>query len=100
MSPNREPVSHVTGSRQMRALRVITAVSLAAAAISLVLPTPYDEAPAITALLLVMATPVLRVGWLIFRWGQERDVRFVLVGSALLGVVALGAVVSALGLGR
>jgi len=47
----------------------------------------------------VSATPLLRVTWLIFRWSEERDWRFVVLGVALLGVVGLGALLALAGVG-
>lgn len=100
MSPRSAPVSHVTGRRQAVALRIISVVAILAAATSLVVPTPMNARLALAALVLVAATPLLRVGWLIFRWAQEGDRRFVALGVGLLTVVAIGAISSALGLGR
>ena len=47
----------------------------------------------------VVSVPLLRVGWLVHRWRQERDGRFVAIGLALLAVVAAGAALAALGVG-
>jgi uncharacterized membrane protein len=44
---------------------------------------------------LIIATPLLRVVWLVYRWAQEKDTRFVLTGVLLLAVVAVGAIVAA-----
>lgn len=93
-------ISHVTGRRQAIALRWIMRVAIVLAAVSFVAPAPFDGTTATAALVLVAATPVARIGWLIFRWSQERDLRFVAVGVLLLAVVATGALVSALGLAR
>lgn len=100
MSPRSAPVSRITGRRQMKALRIITIVAITLAAVSLILPSPYEGPLALIALVMVVTTPVLRVGWLIFRWSQERDARFVVAGTVLLSLVAFGAIASALGLGR
>lgn len=100
MSPKDAPISIVTGRRQARALRTITVLALVTAGTSLVAPPPLDRGLAVAALGVVMATPVLRVVWLIFRWAQERDTRFVALGTALIAVIAMGALASALGLGR
>lgn len=93
-------ISHVTGRRQAMALQWIMRAAIVLAAASIVVPAPVDHLLATTALVLVAATPVARVGWLIYRWFQERDMRFVAVGTLLLAVVAAGAIVSALGPGR
>ncbi len=100
MSPRSAPLSHVTGRRQAVALRIISAVVIGAAAASLAVPAPLDERLAAGALVLVAATPLVRVGWLIFRWAQEGDRRFAALGVALLMVVAVGAISAAIGLGR
>jgi uncharacterized membrane protein len=100
VSPRNSLISHVTGRRQAVALRFISAVAILVAATSLVVPAPHDERLALGALVMVAATPLLRVAYLIFRWAQERDRRFVVLGVALLTVVAVGAISSALGLGR
>jgi hypothetical protein len=99
MSPKDTPVSSITGRRQAPALRIATVLAIVTAALSMVSPAPLDETLATVALVLVTATPLLRVAWLIWRWIQEGDRRFALLGLALLGVVAFGAVASALGLG-
>jgi hypothetical protein len=39
----------------------------------------------------VIAAPLMRVAWLIFRWSQERDYRYVAIGLSLLSVIAAGA---------
>lgn len=100
MSPKTNRVSHVTGRRQAPALRIATVTAIVAATASMVAPEPLDHTLATIALVLVTATPLVRVAWLIGRWVQEGDRRFALLGLALLGVVAFGAVASALGLGR
>lgn len=51
------------------------------------------------AVAVVVAAPLLRVAWLVVRWIQERDGRFVLAGVGLLAVVAAGVVLAALGVG-
>jgi hypothetical protein len=57
------------------------------------------EAAGQAAIGLTIATPLLRVVWLVYRWAQERDTRFGLAGILLLAVVAAGAIVAALGPG-
>lgn len=43
-------------------------------------PEDVGDAFAIATVVAVTATPLLRVGWLVFRWSQERDWRFVGTG--------------------
>ncbi|MGF1665847.1 MAG: hypothetical protein ACFCVC_06205 [Acidimicrobiia bacterium] len=100
MSPGTAPVSHVTGRRQAVALRFISVAIIVVATTSLVVPAPLNEHLALAALVMVAATPLLRVAWLIYRWAQEGDRRFAGLGVALLAVVAFGAIISALRLGR
>jgi uncharacterized membrane protein len=57
------------------------------------------EAAGQAAIGLIIATPLLRVVWLIYRWAQEKDTRFALTGLALLAVVTAGAIIVSIGLG-
>jgi uncharacterized membrane protein len=82
---------------------VVVAMALALAGIGLDRVSPGSAAAALLAAAsvgLVVATPLLRVCWLIFRWIQERDLHFVAVGLVLLSIVITGAVLSFLGVGR
>lgn len=92
-------VSSIQGRRQAPALRVAAAVAFGAAAAGLLLPGALGDAFAIAAVVVVTATPLLRVGWLIVRWSQERDWRFVAIGVGLLAVVSLGALAALAGIG-
>lgn len=93
-------VSTIRGFYQAPGLTWITRIVLVAGVAGAVLPGAAGIAVATAAVAAVMATPLLRVAWLIFRWTQEGDRRFILTGIALLGVVLTGAVLSAIGLGR
>ena len=77
----------------VRALVVLTAVLSALAATVIVLPPPAEEPVAVATVALLIAAPVLRIGWLGVRWWRLGDRRFALVAAALIGVVALAAVV-------
>lgn len=90
---NRPPgsVSTIRGVRQIPALTaVVRAVGLLAIVGSLA-PGSVGTAGAIGAVVVVTATPLARVAWLMIRWRQEGDGAFVLRGAALLAVVATGA---------
>jgi uncharacterized membrane protein len=52
---------------------------------------------ATVALVVVAATPLARVVWLIVRWAQEGDRRYVAMGLALMTVIGLGAVLAVVG---
>lgn len=77
----------------VRALIVLTATLSALAALVVVLPAPAEEPVAVATVALLIAAPVLRVAWLGVRWWRLGDRRFALVAAALIGVVALAAVV-------
>ncbi len=89
-------VSTIRGRRQAPALTWITRLVLGLGVISAALPDDEGRAVATVAVGVVVAVPLLRVAWLVFRWVQERDWRFALTGTGLLAVVALGAVLAAL----
>lgn len=63
-------------------------------------PGAAGRSLAVAAAAVVAAVPLLRVVWLVVRWAQESDRRFVAVGAGLLAVVAAGATLAALGVGR
>lgn len=105
MTAGREPippgtVSTIRGRWQMPALTWVTRVALVAGVASVLLPGAAGPAVATVVVAAIVAVPPLRVAWLVYRWVQERDRRFALTGIALLAVVGVGALVSALGLGR
>lgn len=76
-----------------RALSVLLVVLAVLAALAVVLPAPAEEAVAVATLALLLAIPVVRVGWLGVRWWRLGDRRFALVAAGLLCVVALAAFV-------
>jgi len=77
----------------VRVLIVLTASLSALAALVVALPPPAEEPVAVATVALLIAAPVLRVGWLGVRWWRLGDRRFAAVALALIGVVALAAVV-------
>lgn len=102
--PSRAPipagqVSTIRGRWQKPALAWTTRVVIVLGLLSVVLPERPAEALATAVVAAVVAAPLLRVAWLVHRWRQERDRRFVALGAALLVVVATGALLSALGVG-
>lgn len=92
-------VSAIRGRYQAPGLSWVTRVLVALGLVTLVVPDDVRIAIATTAVGGVIATPLLRIAWLVFRWGQERDRRFVVTGLVLLGVVVAGVVLAALGVG-
>lgn len=102
--PDRAPippgtVSTVRGHWQAPALSWTTRVVIAAGVLGVVLPGPGGIALSTVVVAAVVATPLLRVVWLVHRWRQEGDGRFVALAAGLLAVVAVGAALAALGVG-
>ncbi|MEX2280522.1 MAG: hypothetical protein WEA76_10610 [Acidimicrobiia bacterium] len=86
--------SSITGRRQGPWLRGTIWVLTVTALVALLVPgTPGVIAGGLAVTLLV-ATPLLRVVWIVIRLAGERDGRFVRVGLALLSAVAIGVLIS------
>lgn len=104
MSEGRVPipegtVSTIRGRWQGPVLSWLTRLVLVVALLGAVLPGEVGIGLATAAVVAVVAAPLVRVAWLAFRWGQEGDHRFVAMGLGLLLVIAVGAVLAALGIG-
>lgn len=93
MSPHRFPVSTITGRRQRVALRAVSATAWGLAGLGVMLGESSGVV-ASAAVVIVVAAPLVRIAWLVVRWVQERDLRFVVLGLALLGVIALGGAIA------
>ncbi len=87
-------VSTLTGRKQGPWMRITIWALMALAGIGLAIPGTVGTAAAGTAVVVAIATPLLRVVWIVIRLAQERDHRFVYVGLALLGAVGLGVLAS------
>ena len=88
------PVSEVIGRSQIPVLTWATRVIFVSALIGLIGPATVGTTVRIVVVSAAIAVPLLRVGWLIHRWRQERDWRFVALGLTLLAVIAAGAVLA------
>ncbi len=104
MSGQRAPipagtVSTIRGRWQGPALTWLTRLVLVAAVLGAVVPGSVGIGMATAAVVAVVAAPLVRVAWLVWRWVQEGDHRFVAFGLGLLLVIAVGAVLAALGIG-
>lgn len=76
-------------------LRVsLVLVGLAAAATVLV-PDDLDRWSGWAVVGLLVAVPVVRLGWLAVRWARLGDWRFAVAGMGLLAVMAAGALLAA-----
>jgi len=92
-------VSTIRGRWQAPALAWTTRAVIVAGLLSAVLPGQAGITVATAVVTAIIAAPLLRVVWLVHRWRQERDRRFVALGLALLAVVGIGAGLAALGVG-
>jgi uncharacterized membrane protein len=86
--------SSITGQRQAPWLRATIWFLAVLALVGIVTPGRPGVVAATGAVILLVATPLLRVVWIIVRLLGERDRRFVLVGMGLLSAVALGVLIS------
>lgn len=104
MTAGREPipagtVSSIRGRHQIPALTWTTRIVLVVSLVGGLGGQAVGDPLAIAAVTVIVAVPTLRVCWLIRRWAQEGDRRFVGTGLALLAVISTGAVLAALGVG-
>lgn len=75
-------------------LRVGLVVAFVLALAGAFVPGAVGTASAVTCVALLIAAPVLRVGWLTVDWARQRDRRFAALGGVLLGVLVASAVVA------
>jgi hypothetical protein len=92
-------VSSIRGRYQAPGLTWLTRLVIVGGLLGAVLPGRAGIAAATGAVAAIVAAPLARVAWLTFRWSQEHDRRFEVLGAALLAVVAAGATLAALGVG-
>lgn len=92
-------VSAVRGRFQAPALTWVTRAVIAAGIASAVLPGDAGRAVATAVVAAVVATPLVRVTWLVLRWWHEGDRPFMGAGIVLLGIIAAGAALAAYGVG-
>lgn len=92
-------VSRIRGRWQIPALTWLTRVVLVTSLAGGLIGHDVGRAIAVAAIVAIAAAPLLRICWLMFRWTQEEDRRFVVTGALLLTVVAIGGILAALGVG-
>lgn len=92
-------VSAIRGRWQIPALTWLVRVVLVVSVVGGLLGGRLGRGLATAAVVAVIAAPPLRVCWLLLRWQQEQDRRFVLLGRAVIAVIGTGAVLAALGVG-
>lgn len=89
------PVSSVRGRWQRPALRAAALTAGMLATLSLLAPEALARPLAISSIVVVSVTPILRVLWLALRWAQERDWAFSAAALAVLAIIGFGAVFAA-----
>ena len=77
-----------------RRLREATVAVGVLAALALVVPGDSARILAVLALLILGLVPLVRLAWLGLRWARRGDRRFAWLPAAILGVVAVGFLVS------
>ena len=77
-----------------RLLQVSAVAALVLGAAGALLPGDAGIAAATGAVAVVVAAPLLRVGWLAGRWARKHDARFATLAVVLLAVVGAGAAIS------
>ena len=90
------PAERIRYERIIWALRVTIRVTLAAAVIGTVVPRAAGRSASAAAVGLVIAAPLVRVAWLVYRWWRWGDRAFASVAAGLLLVVGTGTVVALL----
>jgi hypothetical protein len=87
-------VSTIRGRWQAPVLTRVTQVMFVLAVVGMLVPAAIGSVLAVAVVGTAIAIPLLRVCWLVFRWCQERDTWFAVIGLALLAVVAFGAIMA------
>lgn len=75
-------------------LRVLVAVAVALALGAMVFSGGTGDALGTALVALLVAAPLARTGWFVGRWIVRGDPRFALVGTGVLVVVAVGALIA------
>jgi hypothetical protein len=81
-------------ARMTAMLRFLIKAAFVAALAGVVLPQPLGTAASALAVAIVVAAPLLRVGWLAIRWYLRGDRRYAAVAASLLVVVGSGSVIA------
>lgn len=92
-------VSRIRGRWQVPVLAWLTRVVIVVALAGGLIGHDVGRVLAVAAIAAIVAAPLLRICWLMLRWTQEHDHRFVIAGALMLAVVATGGILAALGVG-
>lgn len=82
--------------RMAISLQAATITTLVAAAVGVLVPGAVGRAFSTAVVVVLVAVPVARVTALVMRWNRDGDRRFVAVGTGLVALVALGALLATL----
>jgi hypothetical protein len=81
-------------ARMTAMLHFLIKAAFVAALAGVVLPHPVGTAASALAVGIVVAAPLLRVGWLAIRWYLRGDRRYAAISASLLLVVGIGSVLA------
>jgi hypothetical protein len=70
-------------------LQLTSASIFVASLVAFLTPSNFGDNVGRFAVLAVVATPIVRIAWLVVWWWRERDALFVFIGVLLLAVVGL-----------
>lgn len=87
-------ISALTGRRQAVFLRMAIRVLAVLAVVGVAAPGTVGDTASGLAVVVLIATPLIRVVSIVVRLAREHDTRFVLVGVALLSAVTAGVLIS------
>jgi hypothetical protein len=74
-----------------RGMNVAMVTAAMAAVIGVVAPDPLGFAAGVTMVAVLVAAPLVRVGWFVLRWFRRGDPRFAVVGLGVIVISAAGA---------
>lgn len=94
MSEEGGRTSRVPGSGQIVGLQIATSLAAFGAVVAVLFPGRIGVWAGAVSVTFVILTPMVRVLWLVCGWWRERDVLFAAVGTALLGIIGLGALLA------
>jgi hypothetical protein len=75
-------------------MQIALAAAFALALGGAFVPGSIGHASGVACIVILIVTPVVRIGWLTTSWARSGDRRFALLGGGLLLVLAVGAVIA------
>jgi hypothetical protein len=90
IDPTQAPAEERIGRLISRTLVVAGALALG----GVIVAGEWATALATTAIAVVIAIPIVRVGWLMKRWIGQQDTAYAWAAAILLGLVAIGPIIA------